>query len=891
MSQEYILQWNFAIDNCSDEADIMRIEVFEAPTPIDAGPDQTNACQQDAQLAATAPTVGIGVWSFANPGDDPSSGVITIDSPNNPQTTLSNVPDDIGNDGLDDIYVLTWTVSNGGPFPSPPSACDPQSDTVTVTFTGVPPTPADAGPDQDLCDDTQTFLDAVDITSGTGTWTQTSGPAGPTIAAPNNPNSLVIDLVPGTFEFTWTVVGGGCTSADTMEVVIQSDPITTNAGPDQSVPEFTTVTLGATAAPVPAVGTWSQVSGPTTANFIDATDPTTQVTGTIAGTYVFEWTITNGTCDPRSDRVNIQITPIVDLELTKTVLPAAAKIGETVTFTVAIFNNTASGTSDASGVEVVDIIPTGYSLVPGTVSNSGLYNAGNLSITWSNINVPNGATVNLTFNATVNATGPYNNSAQIIGSNEFDPDSTPNNNIPAEDDQDEATVTITPNDPPVAMDDENLANTLGNPVPVIILNNDTDSDGTLDPESVNLVPSIGATGIVTDLDGDVIAFTVPGEGSWSYDDDTGELLFSPEPGFTGNPTDITYTVRDDSGNTSNIASVNIEYTFTPPIANDDTNPTPTPINNNTVLNIINNDELADGNTPNPSDVNVDLDLDPLSPGIQNTLNVPGQGDWTYTLGTGVVTFDPEPTFTGNPTPITYELTDLDNNQTDTALITIVYQQPPIANNDESLANTVGTTISLTITTNDNDPDGLIDPATVNLIAPVGATGVVTDLNGDVVEFIISGQGTWSYNDTTGLLDFDPEDGFTGNPTDITYTVRDDDGNVSNVATINVEYTPTPPVANDDTNPIATVIGSNTDISILTNDELADGSTPGVSDVSIDLDLSTAGIQTSLNVPGQGDWTYAPGTGVVTFDPEPAFTGNPTPITYELTDLDNNQTDT
>ncbi|WP_282078988.1 PKD domain-containing protein [Aquimarina algiphila] len=887
----YILQWNYSIDNCTDKASIVRIEVFGGP--ISAGSDQTNACQEDTQLNATLPEFAEGTWSFANPGDDPSGGVVVINDINNPQTILSNVPGDVGNDGIDDIYVLTWTVSysNTSPFTDPvsPNLCDPQSDTVTLTFTGVPPTPADAGPDQNLCDETQTFLNAVPLASGTGTWTQTGGPAGPIITAPNNPNSLVIDLAPETYEFTWTTVGGGCTSTDIMEVTVVSDPIIAEAGPDQNLPEFSIVTLGATAASPPSVGRWTQVSGPNVANIDDNTNPNSNVTSTIAGTYIFEWTVTNGSCDPRSDQVTIVIIPIVDLELSKSVLPAAAKIGETVTFTVAITNNNASGSSDATGVEVVDIIPAGYSLVPGTVSNSGLYNAGNLSITWSGVNVPNGTTVNLTFDATVNATGPYNNSAQITASNEFDPDSTPNNDVPGEDDQDEATITITPNDPPVAVNDQSLNNTLGDPVPVIILNNDSDSDGTLDPESVDLDTPVGATSIITDLDGDVIGFTVPGEGSWAYDDDTGELTFSPEPGFTGNPTDITYTVRDDSGNTSNVATVNIEYTFTPPVANDDTNLTPTPINDPTILNIINNDLLADGSTPNPSDVDVDLDL--TTPGIQNTLNVPTQGDWVYTPGTGQVTFTPVGGFTNSPTPITYELTDLDNNQTDTALITIVYQQPPVANDDQSLANAVGTTVNLPITTNDNDPDGLIDPATVNLIPPGGATGIVTDLNGNVIEFIVPGEGTWSYNGITGLLSFSPETGYTGNPTDITYTVRDDDGNLSNVASINIEYTPTPPIANDDTNTVATPIGNNTDVSVLDNDTLGDGSTPDVTDVSIDLDPGTPGIQTTLNVPGQGDWTYSPVTGIVTFDPIPAFTGNPTPITYELTDLDNNQTDT
>ncbi|RKN10771.1 DUF11 domain-containing protein [Aquimarina sp. BL5] len=456
----YILEWNYSINNCVDRADIVRVEVYEAPDPIEAGPDQPNACQEDVQMAATSPTSGTGLWSFANSGDDPSGGIVVIDSPNNQETTLSNVPDDVGNDGIDDVYVLTWTVSNSNtdPFTDPvsPNLCDPQSDTVTITFTGAPPSPAEAGPNQDLCDDTQTFMDADPITSGTGTWTQTGGQAGPTITAPNNPASLIIDLAPtpvgDPYIFTWTVVGGGCTNVDTMEIIIRSDPIVAEAGPDQTLPELSLVTLDATPTTV-GEGMWSQVSGPNTANIDNPLDPETDVTGTIVGTYVFEWTITNGDCDPAMDQVTIIITPVSDLELTKSVIPSSVNIGDQVTFTVSIFNNntTLTNSSDASGVNVEDLIPLGYTLVPGTVSNGGIYNAGNLSITWVGLDVASGDTLNLTYDVIVNSSGPYVNSAQIIASDSFDPDSDPStdNTVdedgdadPDDDDEDTANVTI-----------------------------------------------------------------------------------------------------------------------------------------------------------------------------------------------------------------------------------------------------------------------------------------------------------------------------------------------------------------------------------------------------------------------------------------------------------------
>ncbi|WP_405209328.1 PKD domain-containing protein [Aquimarina sp. LLG6339-5] len=457
----YILQWNYSIGNCTDEFSIVRVEVFEAPGSAEAGPDQPNACQLDVQMAATATSDSSnGTWSFANPGDDPSGGVVEIESINNPETRLLNVPDDVGDDGIDDVYVLTWTVSNSNtdPFTDPvsPNLCDTQVDTVTITFTGAPPSDAEAGPDQDFCDETQTFMDADPITSGVGTWTQTGGPAGPTITAPNNPESLIIDLAPtpvgDPYIFTWTVVGGGCTNVDTMEIIVRSNAAVAEAGPDQTLPELSLVTLDATATTI-GQGEWSQVSGPNTANINDPFDPGTDVTGTIVGTYVFEWTITNGDCDPATDQVTIIITPVSDLELTKSVTPSSVNIGDQVTFTVSIFNNntTLTNSSDASGVSVEDLIPLGYTLVPGTVSNGGLYNAGNLSITWVGLDVASGSTLNLTYDVIVNSSGPYVNSAQIIASDSFDPDSDPStdNTVdengdadPDDDDEDTANVTI-----------------------------------------------------------------------------------------------------------------------------------------------------------------------------------------------------------------------------------------------------------------------------------------------------------------------------------------------------------------------------------------------------------------------------------------------------------------
>jgi gliding motility-associated-like protein/uncharacterized repeat protein (TIGR01451 family) len=454
----YILQWVFVNASCRDLSDIVRINVYEAPSTANAGSDDTVACQQSYITNAVAPTAGIGTWTFA-PGGDPSAGAAVIDSPNNPQTTLSNVTT-LG------TYTLLWTVTNG-PFTNP-SLCQPSTDTVSITFNDDPPSTADAGPDQELCAATQTNLAAVPLTSGLGTWTQTSGtPAN--IASPNAPNTLVFGLTTGLYEFTWTattVNNDGCSSQDVMQIEIFATPSAANAGPDQVLPQFSPVTMAAT---VPTVGTgsWSQISGPSTVSFTNSTSPTTTVAGTTAGTYVFQWNVTNGNCVVSTDQVTAQIISIVDLELTKSVLPTSAVVGNPVTFTISVFNNNALGGSvNATGVGVRDVIPAGYTLVPGTVSNGGVYNPGDFSITWSNLAIADGATQNLTFNATVNATGGYINTAQIIDCNQIDNDSTPNNDDgdQSEDDEDNAQVT-----PIAASTDLSLTKTVvaGNTTPLI----------------------------------------------------------------------------------------------------------------------------------------------------------------------------------------------------------------------------------------------------------------------------------------------------------------------------------------------------------------------------------------------------------------------------------------
>ena len=125
-----------------------------------------------------------------------------------------------------------------------------------------------------------------------------------------------------------------------------------------------------------------------------------------------------------------------DLRLTKTVNNSTPNVGSNVIFTVTVFND---GPSNATGVTVGDLLPSGYSYVSSTPSQ-GSYNSGTGAWTVGSIN--NSASANITITATVLASGMYANTAQVTASGQTDPDSSPNNNNPAEDDQ--ATATTTP---------------------------------------------------------------------------------------------------------------------------------------------------------------------------------------------------------------------------------------------------------------------------------------------------------------------------------------------------------------------------------------------------------------------------------------------------------------
>jgi len=108
---------------------------------------------------------------------------------------------------------------------------------------------------------------------------------------------------------------------------------------------------------------------------------------------------------------------------------------------------------------------------------------------------------------------------------------------------------------------------------------------------------------------------------------------------------------------------------------------------------------------------------------------------------------------------------------------ITEPDPPVAA-DDTVATLEDTAVEINLPTNDTDPDGTIDPATVTIVDQPA-------------------NGTVSVNPVTGIVTYTPDDNYFGSDS-FTYTIQDNDGIISNIATVTVgiedviDTPPTPP---------------------------------------------------------------------------------------------------
>ena len=269
--------------------------------------------------------------------------------------------------------------------------------------------------------------------------------------------------------------------------------------------------------------------------------------------------------------------PVSDIEMDMTVDNATPLVGDDVVFTIEITNN---GPSDATGIVVADLLPSGYTFVSDDASGS--YNPSTGVWTVDPITGSGTATINIT--ASVNASGDYENVAEVIASDNLDPDSTPNNGDINEDDQ--VSISIAP----VSVSDIDLTVAIDNATPYVgndvVFTITVSNDGPSDAEGVQ----------VTDLLPD--GYTYVSDDAGTYDAITGLWTVGAIASGNNSILNITATVNV-SGNYDNTAEVTAADNFDPDstpangIATEDDqdtiNVTPLPVSDMTMNMTVDND--------------------------------------------------------------------------------------------------------------------------------------------------------------------------------------------------------------------------------------------------------------------------------------------------------------
>lgn len=124
-----------------------------------------------------------------------------------------------------------------------------------------------------------------------------------------------------------------------------------------------------------------------------------------------------------------------DLSLSKSVDQSSVEIGGQVVFSLTISNG---GAGQADTVQVKDVLPSGFNYQ--SDDSGGDYDA--TTGIWEVGLLANGTSASIQITATASQLGSFTNTAEVSYSSAADPDSTPDNGVATEDDQDNVSVTV-----------------------------------------------------------------------------------------------------------------------------------------------------------------------------------------------------------------------------------------------------------------------------------------------------------------------------------------------------------------------------------------------------------------------------------------------------------------
>ena len=326
------------------------------------------------------------------------------------------------------------------------------------------------------------------------------------------------------------------------------------------------------------------------------------------------------------------------------------------------------------------------------------------------------------------------------------------------------TVNNTDNDPPIAenkalsTEEETVTGTI-----TLVAADPDDEDSTL----VYTIASLPTDGT---LKADGTAITAVGDLS-------GALTYTPNTDFVGDDT-FTFTAKDDEGAVSNTATVTISVSNTndPPVSQDKALSTEEETVTGTITLVAT--DVDDDDTT--------LVYTIASLPTDGTLKADGTAITAVGDLSGALTYTPNTDFVGDDT-FTFTAKDDEGAVSNTATVTISVSNtndPPVSQ-DKALSTeeeTVTGTITLVATDVDDD-----DTTLVYTIASLPTDGTLK----------ADGTAITAVGDLSGALTYTPNTDFVGDDT-FTFTAKDDEGAVSNTATVTISVSNTndPPVSQD-----------------------------------------------------------------------------------------------
>ena len=408
--------------------------------------------------------------------------------------------------------------------------------------------------------------------------------------------------------------------------------------------------------------------------------------------------------------------------------------------------------------------------------------------------------------------------------------------------------------------------------------------------------------LVDPTTGNKVSSVTTDQGTYTVDPTTGEVTFTPVEGFVGTATPMkvsaNVTFNDESGNPVTVA---VENTYTPTVygidpADDET----TGKQGQTQTSISGKERFEELNTATntPDGTNVDWTTAAYSlegANAEGKVVVDGEGTYSINPTTGVVTFEPLPTFTGKAKGVNVQVsvtaTDSEGNKVPvtskgsyTPKVTPV--EPTAEPKETSGKQGQPQTQETESMFKQGDEVAPIDKTTVKLVDPSGNEVTTMPALKDGKEV-----GTYTIDPTTGVITFQPNKDFTGTPDPAKVVAKDTNG-----TKVETTYTPTVTPVEPTAEPKETSgkqgqpQTQETESMFKQGDEVApiDKTTVKLVDPSGNEVTTMPALKDGKEV---GTYTIDPTTGVITFQPNKDFVGTPDPAKVVAKDTNGTKVET